>query len=151
TDKKGQFQVQLGFATQQDASENDSPSGNQQMMKSSGASHSTQYEGCELRALLTGFRSSSVVLHILPDDFGEVQVGTIVLTRLDNAEGSRVSLTSLAAPKEARQAYEKGKKAAAEKRLDEAVEALNRAVQLYPKYSLAWYLLGEIHRAQQPD
>jgi Tfp pilus assembly protein PilF len=151
TDSKGQFQFQIGEETEQDVSENDSASGNQQIMKSSGASHATRFEGCELRALLTGFRSSSVALHILQDDFGEVKVGAIVLTRLDTAEGSTISLISLTAPKEARQAYERGRKAAAEKRFDEAAREWTEAVTLYPKYSAAWYLLGEIHRRQQPD
>jgi len=151
TDNKGHFQLQLGYVTEQDVSENDSATGNPQMMKTSGASHATQFEGCELRALLTGFRSSSVVLHILQDDFGEIQVGTIFLTRMDTAEGTSISVTSLAAPKEARQAYEKGKKAAAEKRYEEAARELDQAVKAYPKYSAAWYLLGEIHRPQQPD
>jgi TolA-binding protein len=151
TDSKGQFQFQIGEETEQDVSENDSASGNQQVMKSSGASHVTRFEGCELRALLAGFRSSSVALHILQDDFGEVKVGAIVLSRLDNAAGSSISVTSLAAPKEARQAFEKGKKAAAEKRFDEAAQELSEAVKLYPKYSAAWYLLGEIHRLQRPD
>jgi TolA-binding protein len=151
TDSKGQFQFQLGEQTEQDVSENDSASGSQQVMKSSGAFRVTRFEGCELRALLTGFRSTSVTLHILQDDFGETRVGTIVLSRLSSAEGSSISVTSLSAQKEARQAYEAGRKAAIDKKFDEAARQLNEAVRLYPKYSAAWYLLGEIHRAQQPE
>lgn len=151
TDKKGQFQFQLGEETEQDVTENDTASGNQQLMKSSGASHVTRFEGCELRALLSGFRSTSVTLHILQDDFGEIKVGNIVLTRLSNAEGTSISITSLSAPKEAREAYEAGKKAVIEKKFDEAAQQLMEAVRLYPRYSAAWYLLGEIHRLRQPE
>lgn len=151
TDNKGQFQFQLGEQTEQDVSESDSPDGNQRIMRSSGSANVTRFEGCELRALLTGFRSSSVPLHILQDDFGEVKVGTIALTRLSSAEGTSISVTSLAAPKEAREAYEAGKKAAIEKRYDEAEQELMSAVRVYPRYSAAWYLLGEIRRPRQPE
>lgn len=151
TDSKGRFQFQLGQQVEQDASENDSRLGNPQQMKSSGRATQNRYDGCELRASLPGFRSSSVSLRV-EDDFGEVTVGTIVLTRMENTEGSTVSLLSLSAPKEARQAYEKGRKAEGEKNFDEAAKQLNQAVQIYPKYAAAWYLLGEIHRVQkQPD
>src|SRR5262249_12168589 len=109
TDSKGTFQFQIGQQTEQDVTEKDSATGHQRVMRSSGPSQVTRFEGCELRALLTGFRSSSVTLHILQDDFGEVKVGTIILTRLANAEGFSISVTSLAASKEARRAYEAGR------------------------------------------
>jgi TolA-binding protein len=151
TDNKGQFQFQIGQETEQDASESDAAGGTQRVMKSAGATHVTRFEGCELRALLTGFRSNSVPLHILQDEFSEVKVGTIVLTRLANSEGSSISVTSLSATKEARQAYDAGRKAAIDKNFDEAIRQLNEAVRLYPRYSAAWYLLGEIHRAREPE
>lgn len=152
TDAKGRFQFQLGSETEQDASENDTRISNPQQMKSSGQAGRPNYQGCELRALLPGFLSSSVPLRITAGDFGEVRVGNIVLKRAENAEGSTISLVSMAAPKNARQAFERGRKAQEEKKFDEAVNELNQAVQLYANYSSAWYLLGEIHRIQkQPD
>jgi tetratricopeptide (TPR) repeat protein len=51
-------------------------------------------------------------------------------------------------PKEAREAFEKGRKAGNEKKFDEAVTELNKAVTAYPQYAAAWSLLGEIHRLQ---
>jgi len=51
-------------------------------------------------------------------------------------------------PKEAREAFEKGRKAGAEKKFDQAVTELNKAVTVYPQYAAAWSLLGEIHRLQ---
>jgi tetratricopeptide (TPR) repeat protein len=149
TDAKGQFQFQLSSEFEQDSSENDSAGGNPQQTRSSGRASQSRYDGCELRAVLPGFQSTSVALRLLGDDFGEVRVGTIVLTRLGNAEGSTVSLVSLAAPKNAQRAYEKGRKAEGEKKFEEAEKELNQAVQIYPKYSSAWYLLGEIHRTQK--
>jgi tetratricopeptide (TPR) repeat protein len=152
TDAKGRFQFQLGSETEQDASENDTRISNPQQTKSSAQANQPNYQGCELRALLPGFLSSSVPLRILAGDFGEVRVGTIVLKRSENAPGSTISLVSMAAPKNAQRAFERGRKAEEEKKFDEAVNELNQAVELYPNYSSAWYLLGEIHRIQkQPD
>jgi tetratricopeptide (TPR) repeat protein len=81
-----------------------------------------------------------------------VRVGTIILTRQENVQGSTISLTSLSAPKNARQAYEKGRKAELEKKFPEAERELNKAVEAYPRYAAAWFLLGELHRIKlQPD
>jgi tetratricopeptide (TPR) repeat protein len=61
-------------------------------------------------------------------------------------------MTSMNAPKDARQAYDKARKALAEKKSPEAEKELNKAVQIYPQYAAAWNLLGELHRTQkQPD
>jgi tetratricopeptide (TPR) repeat protein len=151
TDIKGQFQFELGRKIEQDSSENDSASGNSQQIKTYGAVNQPRYEGCELRAVLPGYRSTSVPIR-LETNFGQLQVGTIVLTRLESVSGATVSMTGLAAPQDARQAYEKGRKALADKKLAEAEKGLNKAVQIYPRYAAAWYLLGEIHRMQkQPE
>jgi tetratricopeptide (TPR) repeat protein len=110
-----------------------------------------RFEGCELRAVLPGYQSTSVPIR-LEANFGQLQVGTIVLTRLENVTGATVSMTGLAAPKDARQAYEKGRKAQANRKFAEAEKELNKAVQIYPQYAAAWYVLGEIHRVQkQPE
>src|SRR5215472_6052376 len=152
TDAKGQFQFELGRKIEQDSSENDSSStGNSQQFKTYGAVNQPRYEGCELRAVLPGYQSTSVPIR-LEANFGQLQVGTIFLTRLENVTGATVSMTGLAAPKDARQAYEKGRKAEVNKKFAEAEKELNKAVQIYPQYAAAWYLLGEIHRVQkQPE
>lgn len=147
TDSKGQFTIDLGSAVEQDSSENDTAGGLQQINKPSGGVTQSRYEGCELVAVLAGFQSTSVTLQG-QDDFGQMRVGTLVLKRLSNVEGSTISMTSLAASKEARQAYEKGRKARSENKLDQAEKELNRAVELYSNYAAAWALLGEIHTVQ---
>jgi len=55
-----------------------------------------------------------------------------------------VSLTTLAAPKDARKAYERAKKEMGKKTPDLAKAAgeLERAVGLYPAYAAAWHLFG---------
>lgn len=151
TDFKGQYQIQLGTNTQfQDVSENPTNPNDNAMNQKLDRSNLNKYEGCELRALLAGFHSTSVPLHIT-DDFGQVKVANIVLTRMGNVEGATISLTSMAAPNSARQAYEKGRKDEAEKKYADAEKQLNKAVQIYPRYASAWYLLGEIHRSQNQN
>jgi tetratricopeptide (TPR) repeat protein len=147
TDSKGEFVIDLGSAVEQDSSENDTAGGLQQINKPSGGVTQSRYEGCELVALLPGFQSSSVTLQG-QDSFGEIRVGTIVLRRMGNVEGSTISMTSLAASREAREAYEKGRKARSENKLEQAEKELNKAVGLYPNYAVAWALLGEIHTIQ---
>jgi tetratricopeptide (TPR) repeat protein len=151
TDSKGQFQIELGRHVEQDASEGDPRTGSPNQSRILGRANVSRYEGCELRAILAGFQSTSITLH-MEDDFGQVRVGTIVLTRLESVQGSTISAASLSAPKEARQAYEKGRKAQIEKKFAEAEKELSRAVEAYPRYAAAWFLLGEVNRIQrQPD
>lgn len=151
SDFRGQFQIQLGSSSNtqfQDVTENNSSQNTDSLTQKMNQTNLTKYEGCELRAVLAGFQSSSVPLHIT-DDFGQVKVGNIVLTKMGNVEGATISLTSMSAPGPARQAYEKGRKAVGEKKYEEAEKHLNKAVELYPRYASAWYLLGEVHRFRE--
>jgi tetratricopeptide (TPR) repeat protein len=147
TDSKGQFQFELGRNMEQDATATGQRADITPSLKIPGRSLQSKYEGCELRAVLPGFRSTSVPLRV-EDDFGQVRVGTIVLTRLGGVEGATISMTSMTAPKEARQAYEQAKKAKSVNRLDDAEKALTKAVDIYANYAVAWSLLGEIHTMQ---
>ena len=147
TDSKGQFQIEMGRPIEQDASQGDSRTGSPTQSRVLGRASVSPYEGCELRAILPGFQSTLVMLH-MEDDFGQVRIGTIVLTRQGNVQGSTISVASLSAPKNARQAYEKGRKADLEKKFSEAEKELNKAVEVYPQYAAAWFLLGEVHRVQ---
>jgi tetratricopeptide (TPR) repeat protein len=106
-----------------------------------------KFDDCDLRASLPGFVSTTVPMRV-ESDMSLVDVGTIVLTRMGGVEGSTISVTSMAVPKEAHAAFEKGRKAGSEKKFDEAVKELNKAVAIYPQYAIAWSLLGEIHRLQ---
>jgi TolA-binding protein len=149
TNSKGEFQFQLGLTVLQDASERDGNNTVLQRSRSLSQSSRYQFQGCELRAILPGFQSTSVPIRV-EDDFGQVSVGTIVLSRLGNVEGATISMTSLSAPKEAREAYERARKAQAEKKWDAAEKQLNKAVEVYPQYAAAWDMLGTIHQ-DRPD
>jgi len=153
TDFKGEFQFQigqnLGF---QDASENDPQSQPGNPMPSSGRSLSHQtmtLQGCELRAVLAGFQSSTVRLQPIIGDSFQTDVGTIMLKRMGEVKGSAISATSLAAPKDARHAFEKGSKAFFAEKLPEAEKELEKAVRIYPQYAAAWSRLGDIQHREQ--
>ncbi|MFL6449527.1 MAG: tetratricopeptide repeat protein [Bryobacteraceae bacterium] len=103
--------------------------------------------GCELRAAYPGYRSDVVELgtrHSMDDP----EVGTIILHRLSNVQGTTISLTSALAPKGAQKSYEKGMQLAAKSKFEEAEKRLSEATQLYPKYAAAWYALGQLQQQQ---
>jgi Tfp pilus assembly protein PilF len=150
TNNKGSFQFELGRnSTERDASQADSDrmvtNRNARVAPTGGSD--IRYDDCELRASLPGFVSTSVPMRVYAGAT-QVEVGTITLTRTGTAEGPTVSVNTMAVPKEAREAFDKGRKAGSEKRFDEAVTQLNKAVTLYPQYAAAWSLLAEIHRLQ---
>jgi tetratricopeptide (TPR) repeat protein len=157
TDSKGRFSFQLGQNTNliADASVNTAadslgdPSGRSQRgaFGQGRALSERDLIGCELRAVLPGYRSDLIPLagRRLMDN---PDVGTIILRRLGKAEGTLISATTLAAPKDARKAYEKGMEAAQKKKFDEARKQFEKAVTVYPQYALAWYELGRIYQHQ---
>lgn len=103
--------------------------------------------GCDLRADLPGYRSDVISLG-RRRVFDNPDVGTIVLRRLGGVRGHSVSVTTLAAPKKAKKAYEKAskelrKKNTQSRKPEKAIKDLEKAVAEYPRYAAAWTLLGE--------
>ncbi len=156
-DSHGQFGFQIGGQVQifQDATVasnyglGNSSFGGSTMSPSSGMSPSTQgvtqqeLMGCELRASAPGFRSETLSL-AGRQLFDNPNVGTIVLHRLGKVEGTRVSATSLKAPRDAKKAFEKAEKELKKGNKDEAASDLNKAIASYPQYAEALSLLGQI-------
>jgi len=101
--------------------------------------------GCEIRAELAGYRVGGAMRSGHQSPFGDVDMGTLVLTPLEG--GSTISLNSLSAPEDARKAYIKADKELKKKRPDDskAFRELQKAVTSYPQYASAWQLIGEIH------
>jgi Tfp pilus assembly protein PilF len=150
TNSRGDFQFELGRnSTERDASQADTDRMvvNKTARSAPAGGSGIRFDECDLRAALPGFRSSTVPMRV-DNDVSQLEVGTIVLTRLGGVEGSTVSVTTMAVPKGAREAFEKGRKAGTEKNFDEAVKELQKAVTIYPHYAAAWSLMGEIHRLQ---
>jgi Tfp pilus assembly protein PilF len=149
TDFKGQFGFQLGAAmTFQDASENDSRiMPNAQPRSGTALRRPMDLSSCEFRAVLPGYQSSTAILRSTGDSW-QIDIGTIFLKRVGDALGTTVSITSMAAPRDAMRAYEKAQKARQEKP-EEAEKQLNKAVEIYPQFAAAWTLLGDLHRQQE--
>jgi len=125
------------------------PSSSGSPMSQNPLSLQTLLIGCELRGSLAGFRSSSLRIPMNEvSGTGMVNVGTIVLERMEKAQGATVSATSLNAPKDAKKAYDKGHRAVENNKLPEAQQNLEKAVQLYPRYAAAWQDLGWVYAQQ---
>jgi tetratricopeptide (TPR) repeat protein len=107
--------------------------------------------GCELRAQLSGYRSTSLYIKEEPMS-GPNELGTIVVYSRDRVLGNMVSLTNLLAPKAAKKSLEQGQKAVSKQRFSEAEAHFKSAIQEYPKYAEAWFDLGLIYEHQErPD
>ena len=157
TDSKGHYQIQLGQNFElQDVSESGSTTGGFGMGGQSGLGSPSgmgmggvnprDLIGCELRALLPGFQSSTVMIRV-EGSFGEIRMDTILLQRLGGGSGSTISLTTMQAPNSARHAYDKAQKAIAKDNLKDAEKELTKAVQEFPKFAAAWALLGMVHQS----
>ncbi|MCP5116330.1 MAG: tetratricopeptide repeat protein, partial [bacterium] len=113
-----------------------------------GAIPERELMGCELRANLPGYRSSSVEL-TGRRAFDNPDVGTILLSKIAGVSGHTISMTTLKAPKKARKAYEKGVKEAQKKKWEKAEKELSKATTEYPEYAAAWQTLGQVYEAQK--
>jgi tetratricopeptide (TPR) repeat protein len=98
--------------------------------------------GCSVAAHLVGYASTSLV--VMSETVNDL--GTIILRKQGNVEGTTVSLTTANAPKDAQKAYEKAMKALEKKKSDEARPLLEAATKSYPQYAVAWFELGRIYQ-----
>jgi len=96
---------------------------------------------CELEAVLDGYHAERVSLRVA--SVGATNLGTMVLHPVSKAGTVTVSATTLLAPANARKAYDKGLDALHAKKWDAAAANLGKAVEIYPKYAVAWYELGQ--------
>jgi tetratricopeptide (TPR) repeat protein len=110
-----------------------------------------QFVGCSVEAWLAGFDSSPLSIanrHVLDS----VNIGTITLRREAGAEGSALSTTTSAAPKDALRSFEKARGEAFDNKPDRAQHDLQKAVEIYPAFAEAWFQLGKIQAAaNSPD
>src|SRR5947209_9746065 len=119
TDSKGHYQIQLGQNFEiQDVSESGGSisglGGTRSGMGNPGGAglggvNPRDLMGCELRAMLPGFQSSSVMIRV-EGSFGEIRMDTIVLQKIGGGTGTTISMTTMQAPNNARHEYEKAQK-----------------------------------------
>jgi tetratricopeptide (TPR) repeat protein len=104
---------------------------------------------CEVQARLPGYRSDVIPL-VGHNPMDHPDIGLIMLHRLGGpVEGILVSATSLAAPKDARKAFEKGQEALKNNKLEDALKNFEKATQTYPNYAAAWCELGKMQGRQR--
>ncbi|MGP8243629.1 MAG: tetratricopeptide repeat protein [Bryobacteraceae bacterium] len=156
TDGNGNFSVQIGSAENaayQDAS--DTGPGGFGSAAGGGGSASGGFGGsladrrllnCELRARLGGYRSQSIPLtDRRPMD--NPDVGVILLHRDSGDGGTTVAASSLAAPKDARKAFNKAQDLMQKGKVNDAYKNYQKAVSLYRGYAAAWCEMGKIEAA----
>ncbi|HET9696142.1 MAG TPA: tetratricopeptide repeat protein [Terriglobales bacterium] len=104
---------------------------------------------CTISAELTGYQSSTINLSTfhLGDRSGNVEVGTITLTRSTSVQGTAVSALDANAPKNAHKDYDKARELLDHGKADEAKKLLQKAVEAYPQFAGAWVLLGHADMA----
>lgn len=153
TDSKGYFSIELG-ARNVDALQDASTSGlddlggfGGQRNDTSGGFNQSLLRNCELRAQVAGYQSQTVNL-AMRQAFDNPDLGTILLHRIAQTEGTTISATTLAAPKNAKKAYQKGLDQERKKKVEEAQASFQQAVDAYPKYADAWFELGRLQAAQ---
>ena len=103
---------------------------------------------CELYGELSGYRSEHVRLASGPDS-GLVQVGVIMLHPVSPEGEFSTSVASLAAPDKAKSALEKGREQEKKGKWAAAAASFRRAVEVYPKFALAWVELGRTQVQQK--
>jgi tetratricopeptide (TPR) repeat protein len=148
TDEKGAFSFRLGqnAGTIPDASVAHQAAGARTAINTLGDTYTPVLSGCELRAVLAGYQSEPYNLSLVRGG-DNVNVGTLILHPLAKAEGATVSATSLAAPKDAKKAFDKGSEAAKAKKWQDARKEFQKAVDAYPQYADAWFELGKTYEA----
>ena len=106
---------------------------------------------CEVYADAPGYTSER--LHLSPGESEIAQVGTIMLHPMEarsSYEGATVSVATLKAPDKAKKAFDKGQKQAKKKNWQSACDYFRRAIEMYPRFALAWLELGRA-QLQQHD
>jgi hypothetical protein len=111
----------------------------------------THYEGCLVQAALAGFRSNALTItqHNLEDD---PNLGTLTLSRQEGrADGTALSSTTAAAPPGARKLFDRARTELLEQKPDKAERDLEKAVEIYPGFAEAWFEMGKLQLASNPQ
>ncbi|MGE0406663.1 MAG: tetratricopeptide repeat protein, partial [Candidatus Korobacteraceae bacterium] len=154
TDSKGYFSLQLGstlsVGIMQDASVSGGSFGSLGIDQETNPGPSMRPDpgvtegelmACDLRASLAGYQSTRIPL-VSARLRTPNNVGVIVLYSMARSKATTISVTSMQAPKDAKKAVEKARKALVKNKPQEAIPELQKAVSLYPRYAEAWFDLG---------
>src|SRR5450432_2822034 len=147
TDSRGAFAFELGdraSATAAGIGEADVDSIGGPASGGGGGGTQSDWRNCEILAQLPGFSSQPIDLSSRLSTFESADIGQLVLHRMGKVEGLTISATSAMAPKDAQKDYESGHQKAAKEKWDEAEQQLTKAVEIYPRYAIAWFDLGRV-------
>ena len=143
TDRHGDFTVQLG-STGSGSTGAMIDASNASMTMGMSGHERRNWRDCQLQAVLSGFSSEAIELASRMNSLQSADLGRVVLHRLQHVDGSSISVTSALAPSGARKALERGREAERKNKWDQAARDLEKAVQIYPKYAIAWCELGRV-------
>src|ERR1035438_4854896 len=101
---------------------------------------------CAIRFSLPGYRTDMVSMSTAKP-VGHPYLGIVVLHFVARVDGYLISPTSLAAPKDAKKAFDKAQEVTRKNKQAEALQNYQKAVQIYPQYAAAWYELGRLQAA----
>lgn len=107
-----------------------------------------EWRGCGVVAELEGFTSEVVELMARTGDEGG-DIGFVTLHRVVPVTGLTISPTSAAAPEPAKEALEKAYEQEKNNKWNAAKTSLQKAVQIYPNYAVAWFELGRVQFLQK--
>jgi len=108
------------------------------------------FSGCELRATLAGFHSNRIAIGPRRR-LDNSEVGQLVLRNLSGVDAVMISANTLAAPAQARLAFDNARRDVQKEKPDyaNATRELKKALDAYPKFAAAWHLLGITRLAQK--
>ncbi|HKW19606.1 MAG TPA: tetratricopeptide repeat protein [Terriglobales bacterium] len=152
TDSKGHFSFQIKSPNQPGVVSEDSSDSSQRSSDAAGLLNrrvnadpiGDYLRTCRLRGYASGFTSNNVDLSAKVSENGMADVGTLVLHRLGQVEGSVVSVTTAQAPANAKKEYDKGRDSARNEKWEAAEKHFTRAVRTYPNFAAAWVELGRL-------
>ena len=112
---------------------------------SMGQGRTTLY-GCEVRAApVPGFVSNTIALGTR-SVFDNPEIGRIIIRKLNDPDARTVSLSTLTAPRNAREAFQKASEELENQKpnTDRAMKELHKALKAHPEFSAAWDLLARV-------
>ncbi|MBV8053451.1 MAG: tetratricopeptide repeat protein [Acidobacteriaceae bacterium] len=147
TDLHGSFSFQFGDTSSIGVGDS-SDASSTMMTRSDSLRDERNWRDCEVQAVLAGYSSPVIELASRLSKLESVDLGTITLHRLEHVEGTSISVTSMLAPKPAKKALEKARDEEKKGKWEQAQKSLEKAVEIYPKYAVAWTELGMVQIRQ---
>jgi len=149
---KGEFSFRLGFTNNSvtmDAEETRTtsarPSGTMNIptLGTSMQMSENPLGDCVVRAILVGY-NSDVIRLAGRSAADSPDIGAIILHNTQKGGSTTVSAMSLAAPKNALKAFQKGSDEVKDRKPEDAVKSFQEAVKIYPEYAEAYYEMGRV-------